>query len=153
QQIPAKPLTDDVQDEVNPEDMWDYNDDGTVSLNPEYLKKQGAERALKALAASGVGERYWHVTADALATTQALTRVLSGLGQWDRLRARGHNLILTGGLGTGKTQAAVLVLKYALSRGCTARLEKLRQMLSKQRHEPARAIQELLSGDRLIMPT
>lgn len=107
------------------DEMWEYLDDGSVRLRPEYQARLNAERALKALANSGVGEKYWNVSAANLVKTDGLRRVLSGLSRFDELNAAGHNLIMTGGLGSGKTQAAVLILKHALSLGLTARLENI----------------------------
>lgn len=105
--------------------MWEYLEDGSVRLRPEYKAKKNAERALKALANSGIGAKYWDVSVDNLRRTDGLAQVLSGLNRFDELHAAGQNLILVGGLGTGKTQAAVLVMKHALAIGLTARLENL----------------------------
>jgi DNA replication protein DnaC len=107
------------------DEMWEYLDDGSVRLRPAYKAKKNAERALKALAQSGIGEKYWDVSVDNLRRTDGLAQVLRGLRRFDELQAAGQNLILVGGLGTGKTQAAVLVMKHALSLGLTARLENL----------------------------
>ena len=105
------------------EDMWLEHPDGSVSRSPEYARALNADKARKELVNAGVGERYWHMHSSQLTPTDALKRVLTGIKRYHEIK--GHNLILSGGLGTGKTQAAILILKKALHEGDTALLQNL----------------------------
>lgn len=105
------------------EEMWIENPDGSMSRSDAYLRALNAHKARQQLIESGVGERYWDVSADKLIKIDPLNRVLSGLGRYHQLK--GHNLILTGALGTGKTQAAILILKHALAQGDMGLLQNL----------------------------
>jgi DNA replication protein DnaC len=74
------------------------------------------------LAAAGVGERYWTLTWDDLELVDPLPELRGAATRVRDITRAGHSLILAGPPGTGKTQAAVLLMRAALEADLTTRL-------------------------------
>lgn len=99
--------------------------DGTMTHCPVCAYRQLEADFRKRLENSGIGSRYLDVEWGDLKIIDPLPRIKASVTRIKELRASGANALLTGPPGTGKTQAAVLILKAAIRAGLTARIENL----------------------------
>ncbi len=81
--------------------------------------------ARAAFESSGVGGRYLDVTWDELEVVDPLPALRSACDRIREVVASGHNALLVGPPGAGKTQAAALLVRAAIYAGFTAVLENL----------------------------
>lgn len=72
--------------------------------------------------ASGIGKRYWDTTWDDLEIVKPLGDLRAASERITDIIRAGHSLILCGSPGTGKSQAAVLLIRAAIEAGHTATL-------------------------------
>ena len=110
-------------------DGWiEQVDDGghTAVLRCPLCARQAAEAELRlAVEASGIGSRYLAVTWDDLELLEPLPAIKTACSRISDVLAAGHNALMAGPPGTGKTQAATLLLKAAIAAGHTARLANI----------------------------
>lgn len=99
-------------------------EDGYTSmLKCPLCTRQHAEDELRlAIEASGIGTRYLETTWDELDLPEPLPALKAASTRITEIITSGHNALLAGPPGTGKTQAATLLLKAAIAAGYTARL-------------------------------
>lgn len=126
--------------ENSPEDMAKYNTSGSVFViddTPNYSpsvvvmrcpwceirKNEAIARA--AVQASGIGPRYFDTTWDELELVEPLPALKAASERITEILDAGHNALLAGPPGTGKTQAATLLVKAAILAGRSARLENI----------------------------
>lgn len=83
---------------------------------PHCAAERNAKDIQNAIRASGIGQRYWNVTWDDLQMVEPLPALKNASARIDRIISEGDSLILVGVGGTGKTQAAVLLLRAAIER-------------------------------------
>lgn len=89
----------------------------------EIKKNELAARA--AVQASGIGPRYFDTTWADLELVEPLPAIKAASERITDVLAKGHNALFAGPPGTGKTQAATLLVKAAIHAGRTARLENI----------------------------
>lgn len=102
-------------------------DDGTIAVEP--CRECEAEKRLKRLEqeirASGIGDRYFGVEWEDLELVEPMPRIRAACERIGEIIDAGESALLHGTPGTGKTQAAVLLVKAAIRAGYTARVENL----------------------------
>lgn len=79
-----------------------------------------AAKVQKQVEASGIGPRYWDTTWDDLEIVKPLGDLRAASERITDIIRAGHSLILCGSPGTGKSQAAVLLIRAAIEAGHTA---------------------------------
>ena len=100
-------------------------EEGLVAKCPICQTNAEHRKFLEQLNLSGIGERYHHVEWDDLELLEPLPRLKRAGDRVLEIRERGENALVWGPPGTGKTQAAVLILKAALRARLTARIDNL----------------------------
>lgn len=99
------------------------SDGYTAMLRCPLCEARSDENALRAaVEASGIGDRYFTATWDDLELPEPLPALKAAAERITDIVRSGHNALLAGPPGTGKTQAATLLLKAALAAGHTARM-------------------------------
>lgn len=103
------------------------SEDGyTAMLKCPYCATRAAETELRlAVEASGIGSRYLDTTWADLDLPDPLPALKAASERITEIITSGHNALLAGPPGTGKTQAATLLLKAAIAEGHTARLANI----------------------------
>lgn len=108
---------------------WIYfqREDGTeAGTMCGYCERQRNEQLIRAaVEASGIGARYFDATWDDLETPDPLPALRAACENITTIIQSGHNALLAGPPGTGKTQAAALLVKAAIHAGLTARMENI----------------------------
>lgn len=79
----------------------------------------------KLIESSGIGNRYYDTTWDDLEIVKPLGDLQAATERITDIIRAGHSLILCGSPGTGKTQAAVLLIRAAIEAGHTAALANI----------------------------
>lgn len=122
---------------LNPKDAHDRHceggwiefhdtDDHTSVMRCPHCERRGNEALLRAaVEASGIGARYFDVDWKDLETVEPLPALQHASQNITEIITSGHNALLAGPPGTGKTQAAALLVKAAIHAGHTARLENI----------------------------
>lgn len=89
----------------------------------EYERElQACERCIEV---SGIGSRYFGLEWSDLDMVDPMPRIKAACERIGSVLDAGHNMLLTGEPGSGKTQAAVLCMKAAIRKGYSARLGNL----------------------------
>lgn len=91
----------------------------------ERDREMVARRVRMQVEHSGIGPRYWDVTWDDLDLVDPLPMLKAACDRIGDIIREGHSLILCGKPGTGKTQAAVLLMRAAIEAGRTAALANI----------------------------
>lgn len=98
----------------------------TASLPCPWCEIRNNQRiARAAIQASGIGPRYFDTTWDALELVEPLPAIKAASERITEILEAGHNALFAGPPGTGKTQAATLLVKAAIAAGRTARLDNI----------------------------
>lgn len=102
-------------------------DDGTeAGLACGYCERRRNEQLVRAaVEASGIGARYFDMEWDTLELLDPLPALRSACENITGIIESGHNALLAGPPGTGKTQAAALLVKAAIHAGFHARMENI----------------------------
>lgn len=98
---------------------------GAMMRCPACEIRKNEDIARAAIQASGIGSRYFDTTWDALELVEPLPAIQAAAERITDVLATGHCAIFAGPPGTGKTQAATLLVKAAIQAGRTARLENI----------------------------
>lgn len=100
------------------------NEDGyTAMLRCPLCERTASEADLRlAVQAAGIGDRYLDTTWADLELLDPLPALKAASDRITEIITAGHNALLAGPPGTGKTQAATLLLKAAIAAGHTARI-------------------------------
>ena len=99
--------------------------DFSVASCPRCDAEKARARTEREIRDAGIGERYWHVEWEDLEDVPPVTHLRRAADSIGDVLASGDSLLLHGPPGSGKTQAAVLLLKAAINTGRSARLENL----------------------------
>lgn len=98
----------------------------TAMLKCPVCARRAADLELRlAVEASGIGTRYLDTTWADLELPEPLPALKAASERITDIITSGHNALLAGPPGTGKTQAATLLLKAAITEGHTARMENI----------------------------
>lgn len=98
----------------------------TEALRCPLCERQASAEALRlAIQASGIGERYLEVEWSDLQLVEPLPALKAASERIGEVIASGHSALLAGPPGTGKTQAATLLLKAAIAGGFSARIANI----------------------------
>lgn len=92
---------------------------------PVCRNEKALAKAQAAIERSGIGVRYWGLEWRDLEQLDPLPRIETACGRIGEVVSAGHNLVLIGAPGCGKTQSAVMIIKAAIRAGYTAHLENL----------------------------
>lgn len=92
---------------------------------PWCVIRRNEDAARAAIQASGIGPRYFDTAWDALELVEPLPAIKAASERITEILDQGHNALFAGPPGTGKTQAATLLVKAAIAAGRTARLENI----------------------------
>lgn len=106
-------------------DGWKLNENGEAYPCPECSASREEARVQRELQEAGVGERYWTTTWSDMEMVEPMSRVKAACDRITTVLESGDHLLLSGEPGTGKTQAAVLLIRAAIQAGKTAKLLNL----------------------------
>jgi len=122
-----------------------------------YCERRGSEDHLAlAVQAAGIGERYLNTTWDELELPEPLPALKAASERITEIITNGHNALLAGPPGTGKTQAATLLLKAAIAEGHTAYLANIGHVAMTVRagyDDPTAGDSEAVVVERLARPS
>lgn len=107
------------------ENGWRYTELGEAYRCPECNSEDALARAHEKIAASGIGERYLDTEWADLELVDPLPRIKAVAENIGAVVDSGECALFHGDPGSGKTQAAVLLVKAAILAGYTARIENL----------------------------
>lgn len=126
------------------------------SLRCPLCATQAAETELRlAIEASGIGARYLDATWAGLELVEPLPALRTACERITEIIQTGHNALLAGPPGTGKTQAATMLLKAAIAAGHTARLANIGHAAMRVRagyDDPSTGDSEAALVERLSKP-
>jgi len=106
------------------EDGWLYTHAGATRC-PTCQANTEAARIASEIHAAGVGERYWTTSWTDLEMVDPLPSLQAAAASISDILASGDHLLLSGKPGTGKTQAAVLLIRAAIEARRSAQLLNL----------------------------
>lgn len=107
------------------DDGWKYDENGDAYPCPECEREKQLRRAEEQIGSSGIGPRYLGLEWADLELVDPLPRVKDACARIDTVIEAGESALFHGKPGTGKTQAAVLLVKATIRAGYTARVENL----------------------------
>lgn len=104
---------------------WQFDDDGRAYRCEECHTTAEATRIEHEIRTAGVGERYWTITWTDLELVEPFPQIRVAANQISSVLDAGDHLLLSGPPSSGKTQAAVLLIRAALEAHRSARLVNL----------------------------
>lgn len=106
------------------EDGWIYTDEGAMRCD---VCKRAEEQAatVTRMTTAGIPSRYMTITWNDLELLEPLPAIRAASSRISEIVASGHNAVFAGNPGTGKTQAACLLIRAAAEAGYSAALENI----------------------------
>lgn len=103
---------------------WKIGPDGAYRC-PECEADRELHRVSRELLMAGVGERYWSTSWDDLEQVEPFPQLRAAADRIGTILSQGDHLLLSGPPGSGKTQAAVLLVRAAIEARHTAAIMNL----------------------------
>lgn len=103
-------------------DGWTFNEHGDAAPCVTCNTARDKQRVKDDMETAGIGERYMTITWDDLDMIEPFASLRKASERIVDIIATGDNLMMSGPPGAGKTQAAVLLMKAAITNHRTARL-------------------------------